>query len=95
MPPQRLHCGGAEMGSGLVTASSHVEHIQTRLCARQQAWVTISGRSRRWITSPSFIMSLPFVHDGEMVGLHVRRWQSVLAARGKREQARYVSREEC
>jgi len=34
MLPQRLHCGGSEMGSGLVTSSWHVEHIQTRLRMR-------------------------------------------------------------
>jgi hypothetical protein len=34
MLPQRLHCGGTEIGSGLVTASWHVEHIQTRLRRR-------------------------------------------------------------
>jgi hypothetical protein len=34
MPPQRLHWGGAAIGSGLITASSHAEHLQIRLCAR-------------------------------------------------------------
>jgi hypothetical protein len=34
MPPQRLHWGGTKIGSGLVTASWHVEHIQARLRMR-------------------------------------------------------------